>query len=88
MNQELPYVMHPRYNEYLVFLEGCPHRQSAASLEFGFWVYLELSWLKNNFSMDSLEKIIAKSNERLEENERLIEENNALKQALSEVNDG
>ncbi len=41
MNQELPVQMHPRYNEFLQFMQPCPHRKTPSTLETAFWAWLE-----------------------------------------------
>lgn len=36
------YVMHPRYNQFLEFMQLCPHRKSAECLQTAFWVWLKM----------------------------------------------
>lgn len=75
---DLPYVMHPRYNEYLQFLENCPHRKSAAALGLGFWVWLKqeeaLTVICKAFVLEIYElnkKIVINGDEYTKENMQL-----------------
>ena len=40
--QELPVQMHPRYQEFLAFMVGCPHRKTPSTLEVAFWAWLKI----------------------------------------------
>jgi hypothetical protein len=43
MNQELPVQMHPRYQEFLVFMANCPYRKTPETMQTAFWAWLNKS---------------------------------------------
>ena len=34
--------MHPRYNDFLKFMENCPYRKTPSTLETAFWAWINV----------------------------------------------
>ena len=61
--QELPVQMHPRYQEFLAFMVGCPHRKTPSTLETAFWAWLNKSGNQSLIVVEQAKEITALKND-------------------------
>lgn len=66
MNNQLPVSMHPRYNDFLKFMENCPYRKTPSTMETAFWAWLIV--------IEDLEKLLHLSDELALQSKELIDE--------------
>ena len=59
MNDKLPVSMHPRYNDFLRFMENCPYRKTPSIMETAFWAWINV--------FEDFERLLEKSKSLIDE---------------------
>ena len=59
MNNQLPVSMHPRYSDFLRFMENCPYRKTPSTMETAFWAWINV--------FEDFESLLEKSKSLIDE---------------------